>query len=84
MQCPKCSSENVNVQIVNELRLKTKHHGIIWWMLVGWWWVPFAWFFLTIPMLILALLGYRKQKIVNIKKSMAVCQNCGNSWEVRK
>ena len=42
MRCPKCKSDNVNVQVVDETdtRIVAKHHGIIWWILIGWWWVP--------------------------------------------
>ena len=28
MQCPKCGSNNVNVQIINEQTLKNAHHGL--------------------------------------------------------
>ena len=28
MNCPKCESENVKVQIVSESQLKNKHHSI--------------------------------------------------------
>ncbi len=27
MKCPKCASENVNVQMVSESQLKNKHHS---------------------------------------------------------
>ena len=53
MKCPKCGSENVNVQVVSETKLVTKHRGIIYWIFVGWWWLPIKWLFLTIPALIL-------------------------------
>ena len=29
MNCPKCGSENVNVQMVSESQLKTKHHSFL-------------------------------------------------------
>ena len=29
MQCPKCGSNNVNVQLINEQTLKNAHHGIL-------------------------------------------------------
>lgn len=38
MNCPKCGSENVNVQVVNEVELKNKHHSVIWWICIGWLW----------------------------------------------
>lgn len=82
MKCPKCGSENVNIQMVSESQLKTKHHGIIWWLCFGWYWVPFKWLVLTIPALILKLFGHKKQKIVTKHRQIAVCQNCGNNWNV--
>ena len=29
MKCPKCNSENVTVQVVNETELKEKKHGVL-------------------------------------------------------
>ena len=77
MNCPKCGSNNVNVQMVNE-GAKTKHNGrgCLWecgrlllilctaglWLLVG------------------RSKGKSKTKIIN--KKMAICQACGNTWEL--
>lgn len=83
MTCPKCGSQNVNVQVVNEVKLKNKHHGVIWWICVGWWWIPIKWLFFTLPALIFKVFGRKKQKAVNIQKNIAVCQDCGYSWEVK-
>ncbi len=80
MKCKKCGSENVNVQVVTETKLKTKHHGIIYWLLIGWWLKPILWFFLTIPMLIIAIFRPKKQKLKQKQKSMSVCQSCGYKW----
>lgn len=80
MVCPKCNSNNVNVQMVSESQLKNKHHGLVWWLLWGWYWVPLKWLFLTIPALILKLFGHKRQKIVTKHKKMAVCQDCGYNW----
>ena len=33
--CPKCGNSNVSIQVVNEAQLVTKHHGIIWWIIVS-------------------------------------------------
>lgn len=82
MNCPKCGSSNVNVQMVSESKLKTKHHSIWYWLIIGWWLKPILWFFLTIPMLLGTLFGHKKQKIVTKHKSVAVCQSCGNNWNV--
>ena len=81
MTCPKCGSPNVSVQVVNTVRLKNKHHGVFWWLFIGWWWVCFKWLFLTLPALIFKIFGHKRQKAVNIQKTMAVCQACGHTWE---
>lgn len=80
MVCPRCKSENVNVQMVSETQLKTKHHGFCWWLFIGWWWVPIKWLFFTFPALIVKLLGPKKYKTETVHKSMCVCQNCGFFW----
>lgn len=82
MTCPKCNSENVTIQVVNESHLVTKHHGIIWWILIGWWWVAIKWLIFTIPALIFKIFGIgKKQKIKNVTKKINVCQNCGHTWK---
>lgn len=81
MVCPKCKSTNVNVQMVSETQLKTKHHGIIWWLCIGWWWLFFKWIFLTIPALIVKIFAPKRHKLKTVHKSMCVCQNCGHSWK---
>lgn len=83
MTCPKCNSENVNIQIVNEQKLVTKHHGIIWWLCIGWWWIFVKWLFLTIPALFVAIFIGKRKKIKNIQKKVCVCQSCGNTWECK-
>lgn len=83
MVCPKCNSENVNVQITNEVKLVNKHHGIIWWLLIGWWWIMIKWLIFTVPALIFKIFGSKKQKAKNIQHKMAVCQSCGNTWEIK-
>ncbi len=80
MTCPKCKSENVNIQVVSEQKLVTKHHGLIWWLCIGWYWVPIKWIFLTIPALIFAIFVGKRKKIENIQKQIKVCQNCGHTW----
>lgn len=79
--CPKCGSENVNVQAVNEVTIKNKHHGFIWWICIGWWWIPCKWLFLTLPALIVKMFGHKKQKVVNKTVTVCICQNCGHSWK---
>lgn len=82
MVCSKCGSNNVSIQVVNEQKLVTKHHGVIWWILVGWWWICIKWLIFTLPALIFAMFGKKKKKIKNIQKKVAVCQNCGYTWKV--
>lgn len=82
MKCSKCGSENVTTQVINEVTLKDKHHGIIWWILVGWYWIPLKWLLLTIPALIFKIFSHKKQKVVNKKKTVCACQNCGNTWNL--
>ena len=84
MICEKCGSNNVTVQVINESQLVNKHHGILWWLFVGWWWLFVKWMIFTLPALICKIFGIGKRhKIKNIKKTMAVCQKCGNTWEVK-
>lgn len=81
MKCPKCGSENVNVQVVQDVKLKTKHRGIMYWLFIGWWWIPCKWFFFTVPALIIAIFKPKKQKIVTSNYNVYVCQSCGNNWK---
>ena len=53
MQCPKCGSNNVNVQAVSIA--KNKHHGVLYWIFIGWWLELFMWLFLTLPWLIIKI-----------------------------
>lgn len=82
MKCKKCGSENVTYQVINEQKLVNKHHGIIWWCLIGIWWVPCKWLFLTVPALIFKIFVGNRKKIKNIQKKVAVCQNCGHHWNI--
>lgn len=80
MNCPKCGSSKVNVQVVVESKLKNKHHSLIYWIFIGWWLYPILWICLTLPMIFFKLFGHKKQRIVQNQKSMAVCQDCGYHW----
>ena len=82
MKCPKCKSTNVRVQTINEVELKNDHHGVLWWLFIGWWWVPVKWIHFTMLALIFKLFGRKKQKAVNRRRTVATCQNCGHSWNV--
>lgn len=71
-----------------------KGHGIIYWIFIGCWWVPIKWmckWIMAISTLGISLLFTRKKKdkisgktvtaSKSINRTMAVCQNCGNSWK---
>jgi hypothetical protein len=81
MKCPKCGSENVNVQMVSETKLNKKRRGIIYWLFFGWLIELLLWFFLTIPMLIIAIFKPKNYKTKTKHKSMCVCQAIGNHWQ---
>ena len=82
MTCPKCQSTNVNASVVNEVHLKNQHHGLMWWLLIGFWWVPVKWLFFTVPAILFAIFGHRKQKAINRQKTVCVCQSCGFRWNI--
>ena len=82
MQCSRCKNNNVNVQMVTESKLKTKHHSLFYWIFIGWWLHLLLWIFLTIPMILGKLFGFKDKKLVTKHKSMAVCQDCGHTWKV--
>ena len=77
MLCPKCKSENVEIQIVNDKSVtRTKKTGCLW----------------GIGRLILIIctcglwliIGKRKEKSKTTftTKKIAVCKSCGHSWGV--
>ena len=89
MQCPKCKSENVNISreqtgtIGGARTYGKKHHGLIYWIFVGWW----IWIYKIIFIPFSILFGKRKktntlmaQKTFN--KTVAICQDCGNVWKI--
>lgn len=69
MICPKCKSENVNIQAVSELKRRGCLTVILYIIL------------LCIPVIgwiaLILLLRGRKSKTVNY----CVCQNCGHRWK---
>ncbi len=70
MTCPKCNSENVQVQAVAEMQSRGCLTVLLYIIL------------LCIPIIgwiaLIMLLKGRKSKT----KNYAVCQNCGHRWEV--
>lgn len=80
MKCPKCGSENVTVQALTESKLVDQHHGVLWWLLIGFWWVPVKWICFTGLALLVKIFTHKKQQLKQTTKSVCVCQNCGNHW----
>ena len=83
MKCPKCGSENCAVQMVSETSVKQKHHGIIYWLCGGWLLQLLLWIFLTLPMLIVAIFKPKKYKVKTKTSKVALCNECGNSWNIK-
>lgn len=81
MTCPKCKSENVNIQMVSETKLKKKHHGILYWCCFGWLLDMMLWICLFIPRLLVAIFRPKRYKTKTKHHSEAVCQSCGNHWK---
>lgn len=81
MVCPKCGSNNVNIQMMQDIKIKKKHKGIVYWLFIGWWWEMFKWIFLTVPALIVAIFKPKKHKVVTKNYSMCICQSCGYNWK---
>lgn len=77
MVCPKCGSANVTVQMVTDTELRTKKHGIVWWVFVGWWWIFIKWICFFLPALIVKIFAPRKYKLRVKHRSVCVCQSCG-------
>ena len=78
MKCVKCGSENITVQAVTTV--KSKKHGCLYWICLGWWLEPIMWIFLTLPWLIIKI--FKPNKVKSKINSIAVCQNCGKHWRV--
>ena len=82
MICPKCGSDQVKIEVVQETTMKQKRKGWLYWLLIGWWWEPILWLFLTVPKLLIEIFRPRRYKMQTKTSKMGVCQACGHSWEV--
>lgn len=77
MNCLRCGSEKVNIQVVEETKLVDKGHGIIWWIFIAPWYLIIKWIFFF-PLALLAKIFIPKKQTIKQKiKSVAVCQECG-------
>ena len=84
MTCPKCGSENVDVQLVTTTEEKKKRHSILWWIFVSWWLIPIKWLVFTLPALISKLFSRKRTKTVVHNASVALCKSCGHNWTLKK
>ena len=95
--CPKCSSDNITFQREQSANIGAQQNkvvimdakekkGCIYWLCIGWWWRPirficYGWF--------KDLFSRKKKGGINlginktINHTVAICQNCGNSWKVK-
>lgn len=78
MQCKKCGSTDVNIQVME--KTKPKRKGFFYWLLIGWWLEIIMWIFFTLPWLTIKILKPKKTKSTIYK--IAICQNCGKSWRI--
>ena len=94
MFCPKCGSENIDVQVFQEvqgsktkIRMKEKGHGCLYWICGGWAIDLFSWIFFFFPRVLLHIGRRKKYKGVEKTKyeinytSCYICKNCGYHWE---
>lgn len=95
--CPRCGGTNISYQRettgnvgtrTNTVVVKNanKSKGCLYWAFIGWWWKPFYWIFIGWWWNLLfggkshGGLNFGAEKTIN--RTVAVCQNCGNSWKV--
>lgn len=82
MKCMKCGSENIDVTVVNEQKLKRKHNWL-YWAFIGWWLNPIMWVLFFLPMLIIRIFKPKKHKLTNKQKTVCLCQSCGHRWDIK-
>lgn len=95
--CPRCGGINISFQreqtgsfgagtnrvIIQEAK---KSKGCLYWCLIGWWWKPIYW--LCFGWWWGLFFGGRNKRGLNfnasktINSTIAICQNCGNSWRI--
>lgn len=80
MNCPRCGSERTHAQVVTETKLIDQHHGIIWWVLIGWWWLVIKWFVFTVPALLVAIFKPKRRQVKQKHRTKMVCDDCGHTW----
>lgn len=70
MVCPKCGSENVNVQAVSEQKGRGCLSVLMWCLLA----------FCTFGIILLIVPALTKKK--SKTRNYAICQSCGHRWKV--
>lgn len=94
IKCPNCGSNNINIQreevssiSTSKTRYKEKGDGCLYWLFIGWWFWMFKIVF--IPFTIFFGKNNNSKGTLNtvtenktIKKKIAICQNCGNHWDI--
>ena len=87
MVCPKCGNDNVSVQTMSEnlgtstvSKTKSKYHGILWWLCIGWWWWMVdlcIWIVAFFPRLILRLFAapFKKKKYTGSSTTVSESMN---------
>lgn len=91
--CPKCGSNNISYQReqswsadYHRTNYGKRGHSIIWWLFIGWWWwmIKISLYLIAWPFMIFKKKGsantFGASKTIN--HTVAVCQNCGNSWKM--
>lgn len=97
IQCPKCGSFNVSVQreqtgnisaFQNQSTVTSgkRSKGCLYWVLIVWWVKPMKlllfdwWFYLLFGRKRHGGINFAVSKAIN--HTIAVCQNCGNTWQI--
>jgi len=75
---------------LSSYRFRDNRKGCLYWIFIGWWFWVFKLIFHVATLGIFLLFRRRRGKVTgktvsgtkNINQTMAICQNCGNSWKV--
>lgn len=94
--CPKCGSSHVQIQreqtgsvgaSQNKVVVVNKRSkGCVYWVFFGWWLEPMYW--LLIGWWWRLFFGHKKSGLnlnasKTINKTIAICQDCGNTWKIK-
>lgn len=96
--CGRCGSVNISFQreqtgnvggSVSSYKFKGAH-GCLYWLFIGWWFWFFKMLFHLCTLGIFLLFRRNRGRVAgktfsatkNINRTIAICQNCGNTWRV--